>query len=254
MRCPAITLPRLACRLAICISAGAACTFLVAAGFALYAPLGGPTIITSSPAYWAGQPARRPPALEYPFPVPNTWPTSPDLQVQIENTGFRVDAWHATGPRVGEVSAAIYRSGWPMLAMERRQVREARGATNREQWVVSGAGGPGSGIAVPDPLRPLLPAATRPFRHRIPLVPLPLGFAVNTVLAAGAMYAVLFGPQHLVRARRRTLGLCLICGYDVGPLAVCPECGEGDRQAASAAEEPPGGSNSCELRSNTASK
>lgn len=253
MRCPAITLHRLACRLAICIGAGAACTFLVAAGLGLYAPLGGPTIITSSPAYWAGQPSRRPPALKYPFPVPSTWPKSPDLQVQIENTGFRVDAWHATGPRVGEVSAAIYRSGWPMLAMERRQVRETRGATNRDLWVVSGAGGLGSGLAVPHSLRPLLPAQTRPFRHRMPLVPLPLGFAVNTAMAAGALYAFLYGPQHLMRAHRRTHGLCLICGYDVGPLAVCPECGEGDQRLASA-EKGPGGSNSHELRSKTVPK
>jgi hypothetical protein len=63
-------------------------------------------------------------------------------------------------------------------------------------------------------------------RH-LPLVPIPLGFAVNTLVYAAPMLAV-FVALPMVRARRRrTRGLCPSCGYDrssVASDAPCPEC------------------------------
>jgi len=62
--------------------------------------------------------------------------------------------------------------------------------------------------------------------RRIPLIPMPLGFAVNSLF-----YAVLLVPagratRRLNRSRRLARGLCPRCTYAVADLPTCPECGE----------------------------
>lgn len=51
------------------------------------------------------------------------------------------------------------------------------------------------------------------------------GLVVNTVFF-GVLFLVMFIlPGRAKIARRRRLGLCLACGYDLAGLARCPECG-----------------------------
>lgn len=51
------------------------------------------------------------------------------------------------------------------------------------------------------------------------------GLAFNTIFF-GTLYLVLFVlPGRAKTARRRRLGLCIACGYDLAGLATCPECG-----------------------------
>jgi hypothetical protein len=70
----------------------------------------------------------------------------------------------------------------------------------------------------------------RPWR-RIPLIPMPLGFIVNTLcLAPVALLLVEAGGRARRRLRRRIIPhpACSSCGYNLTGLddgASCPECG-----------------------------
>jgi hypothetical protein len=68
-----------------------------------------------------------------------------------------------------------------------------------------------------------LPAAVAGFSAQ----PLWRGLALNTLLYAGLVWAVWFGPGVVRRRRRRRRGLCVRCGYDLKGLSdgACPECG-----------------------------
>ncbi|MCC6677845.1 MAG: hypothetical protein IT436_11925 [Phycisphaerales bacterium] len=59
----------------------------------------------------------------------------------------------------------------------------------------------------------------------IPLTPRPLGFTINTLLAAIPLYLLLGGWTDLRAAFRLRKGRCPRCGYDARGLAACPECG-----------------------------
>lgn len=62
-----------------------------------------------------------------------------------------------------------------------------------------------------------------------PLMPLPLGFAVNTALYAAIAFAMLAAGREYVRQARANLrrrrGLCLKCAYPTGDSDICTECG-----------------------------
>ncbi len=71
--------------------------------------------------------------------------------------------------------------------------------------------------------------------HRLPVVPIAGGFAINTILYAMGLWIVFGAPVTLHRVirryRRRRRGLCIKCGYDLrgasggGGEGGCPECG-----------------------------
>ena len=59
----------------------------------------------------------------------------------------------------------------------------------------------------------------------LPLRPIWLGFAVNTVFYAMTLWLLLCGPFGLRRLIRIRRGLCPKCTYPMGKLDVCTECG-----------------------------
>ena len=66
----------------------------------------------------------------------------------------------------------------------------------------------------------------------LPTEVLPLGFALNTLLAAGVLMGVVETFAWARRRGRRRRGRCPACGYDRrglagGDAAACPECGAG---------------------------
>lgn len=59
----------------------------------------------------------------------------------------------------------------------------------------------------------------------IPFSPRPLGFTINTLLAAMPLYLLLGGWTDLRSFVRMRKGRCPRCGYDARGLPACPECG-----------------------------
>jgi hypothetical protein len=66
----------------------------------------------------------------------------------------------------------------------------------------------------------------------LPSQVLPLGFMVDSLVAAGVILAVVEGPREWRRRVRRAKGRCGWCGYDRAGMAdggaACPECGRVD--------------------------
>ena len=71
--------------------------------------------------------------------------------------------------------------------------------------------------------------AFQPAARRLPIQPLPLGFAVNTVLYALPFLGIsAIASSLLTRRQRKRRGLCVRCAYTLAGLAPgtkCPECG-----------------------------
>ncbi len=60
--------------------------------------------------------------------------------------------------------------------------------------------------------------------------PIPLGFALDTLIYATCFAGLFAGVRVWARARRSKQGACAACGYDLRGLAseaACPECGAG---------------------------
>lgn len=62
-------------------------------------------------------------------------------------------------------------------------------------------------------------------RFTVPLRPMWRGLALNVVVFSGGWIAVLMFEYAGRRWNRVRRGRCRECGYEIGELAVCPECG-----------------------------
>lgn len=60
---------------------------------------------------------------------------------------------------------------------------------------------------------------------QLPLYPLWLGFAVNSLVWGGAMPPLILAARSVRGLVRRRRGQCVKCGYPVGTSPVCTECG-----------------------------
>jgi hypothetical protein len=71
----------------------------------------------------------------------------------------------------------------------------------------------------------------------VPLRPMWIGFVVNTMIYAAALWLIVALVFALRRWRRIRRGLCARCAYPVGPgmSEVCPECGAAIRPGGAAA-------------------
>lgn len=113
-------------------------------------------------------------------------------------------------------------AGWPLPCLASRS-----SATST---------GPGAGVRQtswsmrPIPATPTSGAAPQdPDRGAVPLRPLPLGLAANTLLFASPLIIVLVVVPTARGTIRRRRGLCPACGYErrgLEPGQPCPECGQ----------------------------
>ena len=60
----------------------------------------------------------------------------------------------------------------------------------------------------------------------LPLRPIPVGFAVNTIFYAAVFWLLIPGPFVLRRFIRVKRGRCPACAYPTGQSDVCSECGK----------------------------
>ena len=100
-------------------------------------------------------------------------------------------------------------AGWPLICL-----RGVRSTTK----------------AIPHPPNQFIELGSGDDRRSLPLRPIPLALAANTVAYSVPAYALLLVPislRRLIRARR---GLCPRCGYDLADSpGACPECGRESR-------------------------
>lgn len=59
----------------------------------------------------------------------------------------------------------------------------------------------------------------------LPLEPIPVPFAINTLSYGAIFWSLCLGVTTLRRRRRTTRGHCHSCNYDLAGLTTCPECG-----------------------------
>lgn len=154
--------------------------------------------------------------FRWPAPVPEDWPAAADYFDPSAGRGTRSSLYIATSSAnaMEAWTLDVVSGGWPMQALQFRTWF----------WVVNGVGQ----YYAADPLWVPPRWVFSRFKHAhffIPLMPIPLGFAVNTALYAVAwlgLILVLLRARHDLRLRA---GLCPRCKYPIGPSPVCTECG-----------------------------
>ncbi len=72
----------------------------------------------------------------------------------------------------------------------------------------------------------IFPGMSRSRTILLPVIPIPLGLAVNSLFFGAFWWCVIRGVKQAARALKRRRGRCTRCGYDVIGLDRCPECGD----------------------------
>jgi hypothetical protein len=210
-------------KLALCLLAGAVVTWAAAWGCALWGPLKerGGTATKISGDVLAEMVEAPPAAQGWQREVEALESVGPGLSVAAFVLG---DSWDTGDFGHFQIQGWIVdtRAGFPRLALGCRRVS---GSTTRVQH----------GIEAPQFFKPASPfrgwgrPGLAPSRD-LPLRPLPLGFALNTLLYAAVLLGLVECLALTRRQVRRAKGRCPSCAYDRAGLtnnAPCPECGAG---------------------------
>ncbi|MCI0362240.1 MAG: hypothetical protein L0Y44_03805 [Phycisphaerales bacterium] len=127
-------------------------------------------------------------------------------------------------PPCGEVVRIVDDArGWPMVSLRATFILQADSLESLN-WTSEWRGG--------IPLPPHLPANSAPVWdvRALPLVPIWVGFAINTIFYAAILWLLFAGPGALHRWRRLKRGLCPACAYPIGTSDTCSECGNAIEQ------------------------
>ncbi len=203
----------------VSLGAGVALTVAVAWGFALLGTFSGGRLHVS----YGGDGPPRPVILP-----PEGW----DIATwrELHGVGLRMDMvsereWIGSslilslngGP---QRTVTHYRAGFPFLAL--RWLGEGSDVPEQDTTGIARAWWMGIDVGLPARAGGVPRSGIEP---RLPVRPAWPGFALNTLVYGTAAFGVITSVGGIRRSRRRRHGLCVRCGYDVGGLAVCPECG-----------------------------
>jgi hypothetical protein len=161
--------------------------------------------------------------IPWPRSVPPSWSTAAESTGHTAGPGWAFDTFGGSKPSgfLHEV-----RTGWPALALKMHWVFpvspvEFGDLTPDLRIPKEGH----DGLAVPAWMSSPTSGNVAPIR------PIPLGFALDTLLYAAVVWVVLLGFPAVRNFRRARRGWCVKCGYDLaglrgmGRVATCPECG-----------------------------
>ncbi|MEX2220115.1 MAG: hypothetical protein WD749_15300 [Phycisphaerales bacterium] len=192
----------------------------LAAGAALAVVASWVLLATSRLHQYAGQ------ASPWPRGTPADWPRS-DGTIYRTGRGVRItrvissDApFLPTTPSWTKHEASVIEAGWPVPCVRSFQA-STETATGRtpapprpDAWT--------AGLHVPWATFLPMGAVEQP---RLPIRPVPLGFAVNAAVWGGLAWLALRIPLAVRWCYRRRCGLCAGCGFPAGAPAICTECG-----------------------------
>ncbi len=160
---------------------------------------------------------------QWPVTVPADWPSEVSYAVTV-GTAKRIRNWSGsvgakmvtTGPGSYAKTVIVYHyasreTGWPVPCMQR--LKASKGL---ELWPWE------RGIPVPTTLQR---TDWEDWTHRLPLIPLPLGYTINTVFYGAVSWFALAGFGRCIQSNRRRRRRCVDCAYPVAGLTICPECG-----------------------------
>jgi len=210
-----------------CIAAGVVINLLVAWAAAVWSV---PGLGSMAPVSAGSTPDVPPPALMWRTPVPGDWPSAPTTVQAARGPGLAAQYGFA-----GQRSANVVRAGWPLLSHRSSTLRVAEGSLWTELtglW----RSGPLLGdktmalVASSSSVRrgmPIQSKRTAGMARRLPLEPIWLGFAGNTLFYAAALFVPPVFSRWVRSGLRRRRGCCTACGYslDGNTSGVCPECG-----------------------------
>ena len=135
----------------------------------------------------------------------------PDMMSVRSESSFQTNLTTIGGARNQVQMAQIVASrfGWPARSLQYTEWRE----TGRDDFKQS--------LQLPSWVASKLPGG-----GRLPIGPIWLGFAVNTLLYAALGASLWLAPDQLRLWHRRRQGLCIHCSYPVAdPAKPCSECG-----------------------------
>lgn len=172
---------------------------------------------------------------DLPGPLRGRWPDisqvvlMPGVQPGYRMVGIESVARGAPGDNEGHRVCTLWSSqfGWPMHAMEYLQLNHFGGneSLSRAIALFDEKFPTGGVLQMPEGLRGLVTSGSILLPGRI-IAP---GFIVNTLLYGGLLWSIVQVPGVLRRRMWRKAGRCAGCGYEVGTLARCPECGKKHR-------------------------
>jgi hypothetical protein len=118
------------------------------------------------------------------------------------------------------VCLSRYRFGWPWGSLYFDFIGVQGAMSKQETRALVGELSTRAGLREGVPLK-WWPGSNGP----LPVAVLPLGSAANSAVFALVWFVAVAGPPKLRRWHRRRRGRCVACGYPIGPLPVCSECG-----------------------------
>lgn len=210
-----------------CLVAGVVINILIAWAAAVWSEPGPGSM---APVFAGSTPEVPPPALLWRTAVPEDWPSAPTMVHGANGPGL--SAQHALA---AQRSANVVRTGWPLHSLRSSTLSVIKAGEIAE---VTGLmrSGPRLGdrtmslVASSSSVRrgmPIRSQRTADMPRRLPLEPIWLGFAGNTLLYAAALFALPVFYGWVRGGLRRWRGRCATCGYSLAGNTdgLCPECG-----------------------------
>ncbi len=159
------------------------------------------------------------------------WVNEAGRSARLYLTDYRVYIIYPPVSSVSPVSPYMIlegRYGWPMKSstswIPMLELHRTRGSRSPDAFYSPWR------IGIQSPIT----FASHPELHRVAIMPLPIGFVVNSLFYGMLVLLTLVSVRRMRQGSRRRIGRCFNCGYTLEDLPICPECGTPARREAAA--------------------